>query len=246
MKKTIGLLMTTILALSSYSQDESASEPNFQLGVQVSPNMSWFSPDSEGLEKEGAKIGFSFGLIADFNISKNYSFSTGINVLNMGGEIDYPDRKDVNSDNNLVGGRTTADIRMSYIQVPLTLKLKTNQIGYMTYYARLGFGLAVNYKAEADEEFNFPNATGTINNEAVDYADEISLVRTSLILNLGAEYNLSGNTSVIFGVTYDNGINNILSEDIYEEDQNENGMGERNQDFKAITNSIVLNLGIIF
>ena len=246
MKKTIAFLSIVLSAiLSVHSQDDSGSEPNFQLGFQLSPNISWFNPDSDGLENESSKLGFNFGLSADFNITKNYSFSTGLGILSTGGEINFPDvRNDDN--NNLVGGRTTADIRLNYIQVPLALKLKTNQIGYMTYFIRIGFGLAVNYESEADEEFNFPGGPGLISNKEVDYADEISLLRTSLLVGLGAEYNLSGNTSIVFGASLDNGINNVLSEDIYAEDSNENGVGPRDQDFKAITNIITLNLGIIF
>ena len=166
MKKTIALLLTSIIAVSGYSQGDSGSEPNFQLGFQASPNISWFNPDSDGLENEGTKIGFGFGLTADFNITKNYSFSTGLGVISTGGEIDFPD---VNSNGvTEVGGRTTANVRLNYIQVPLALKLKTNQIGYMTYFLRLGFGLAVNYDAEADEEFNFPGSTGNISNDEAD------------------------------------------------------------------------------
>jgi len=242
MKKTIIFLLISLFGLLSFAQTE--SEANFQLGIQVSPSIGWFNPDSDGLSDEGTKIGFNFGLTADFNITKNYAFATGLTIMSTGGKIDFPDIIPVNG--NETGGRTEADIRLNYVQIPLTLKLKTNQIGYMTYFAQFGFGLGVNYNAEADEEFRFPGGNGTINNDDVEYDDEISLIRSSLIVGLGAEYNLSGNTSVVLGLSLDNGINNILSEDIFDEDANGNGFGDRNQEFKSINNIIVLNLGIIF
>lgn len=242
MKKTILLWAISFFSFLTFSQSESS--PGFQLGIEASPSIGWFNPDSDGLSNEGSKIGFNFGLIGDFNITKNYAFSTGLIIMSTGGEIEFPDRKNVNALE--VGGRTTADIRLNYIQVPLTLKLSTNQIGYLTYFARFGFGLAVNYNAETDEEFEFPASSGTNNFDEVDYADEISLIRTSLIVGLGAEYNLSGNTALVLGLSLDNGINNILSEDIYDEDANGNGIGDRNQDFKSINNILVVNLGIIF
>ena len=225
MKKTLVLILISLLSVPGFSQTE--DEPGFQLGFQFSPSIGWFKPDSEGLERDGMRVGFNFGLTADFNISKNYAFSTGLGLINTGGKINFQD--------------------VNYIHVPITLKLKTNQIGYMTYFARIGFGLGVNYRAEADEEFKYPGVSETISGSELDYKDEINLLRTSLIIGLGAEYNLSGNTSLVFGASFDNGFNNVLKEDAYEEDANGNGIiGPKDKAFKAIQNQIVLNLGIIF
>tara|TARA_R110002096_G_scaffold352864_15_gene546131 strand:+ start:12659 stop:13396 length:738 start_codon:yes stop_codon:yes gene_type:complete len=245
MKKTLVLILISLLSVPGFSQTE--DEPGFQLGFQFSPSIGWFKPDSEGLERDGMRVGFNFGLTADFNISKNYAFSTGLGLINTGGKINFQDVKPIGSAGVLTGGRTTADIQLNYIHVPITLKLKTNQIGYMTYFARIGFGLGVNYRAEADEEFKYPGVSETISGSELDYKDEINLLRTSLIIGLGAEYNLSGNTSLVFGASFDNGFNNVLKEDAYEEDANGNGIiGPKDKAFKAIQNQIVLNLGIIF
>lgn len=242
MKKTLVLILISLLSVPGFSQTE--DEPGFQLGFQFSPSFGWFKPDSEGLERDGMRVGFNFGLTADFNISKNYAFSTGLGLMNTGGKINFQDVKPIGSPEVSRGGRTTADIQLNYIHVPITLKLKTNQIGYMTYFARIGFGLGVNYRAEANEDFKSPLVPGTTSYEEVDYKDEINLLRTSLIIGLGAQYNLSGNTSLVFGATFDNGFNNVLKEDAYAQDPN--GIGDRNKTFKAIQNQIVLNLGIIF
>ncbi|MEX2379593.1 MAG: porin family protein, partial [Vicingaceae bacterium] len=185
MKKILSITLALSLSLAVFAQK------NFQLGLQLSPNISWINPDSDGLDSEGSKVGFSYGLIGDFNISENYAFSTGITLLSSGGKISYPDRQDISSIGDQPG-RTTADVRLKYIQVPLTLKLKTNQIGYMKYYGQFGFGAAFNYDTKADKEFKYLSTT-TSEDEA-DYGSEINLFRASLIVGLGAEYNLSGNT----------------------------------------------------
>ena len=224
-------------------------DKSFQLGFQLSPNISWISPDSEGLENEGNKLGFSYGIIADFNIAENYSISTGFTLLNSGGKINYPDKIDIISQAGATisqGGRTTADLRLKYIQIPFTIKLKTNEIGYMKYFGQFGVGTAFNIDAVAEEEFTYPGGNGAIKNDDVDYKDEISLFRASLLMGIGAEYNVSGNTSIMFGINFDNGFLNILSEDIYAEDANGNGEGNRDESFKAINNSIILNFGILF
>ena len=234
------LLFPLALSLSMMA----LAQKSFQLGLQLSPNISWINPDSEGLEYENKKAGFSYGLIGDFNISDNYAFSTGISIFSAGGEISYPDRQEISGIGNQAG-RTTANIRLKYIQIPLTLKLRTNEIGYMKYYGQFGFGAAFNYDASADKEFKYLSTT--ISEDAVDYGNEINLFRASLIIGLGAEYNISGNTSLIFGLSFDNGFINILSKDIYKADDNGSAdNNERSEKFIAINNSIILNLGILF
>jgi hypothetical protein len=231
-----------------------AQEKNFQLGFHISPNFSWIAADSEGLESDGMRFGYAYGLVSDFHIAENYSLSTGFTLLRAGGKINYPDIKEgvlaqtPQNPNGEVGGRTAANVRLNYIQVPLTIKLKTNEIGYMKYFGQFGVAASFNIDAVADEEFDFPNSnnTGTITNEDVDYLDEINLFRASLLVGLGAEYNISGNTSIMFGINFDNGFLNILSDDIYDEDPNGNGTGNRDEAFKAMNNSLILNFGVLF
>lgn len=256
MKKifALALIFSTSIALT-------AQDKNFQLGFQLSPNLSWISPDSEGIESDGMKLGFSYGIVADFRIAENYAFSTGFTLLNAGGKINYPNVVSITTTVNgaassqEIGGRSTADVRMQYIQIPLTIKLKTNEIGYMKYFGQFGVGTAFNIDATADTEFRYSDPSGsavTISEDDVDFADQISLFRASLLMGIGAEYNLSGNTSLMFGITFDNGFLNILSEDGYAEDgtgfakTDNNGNFNKNEDFKAINNSIILNVGVLF
>jgi hypothetical protein len=227
------------------------SQSDFQLGLKLSPNLSWLKPDTDGVESEGMKFGFNYGIVGDFNISENYAFSTGISIVNSGGKIVMPDVKEVsvNNTSNSLPGKTEADIRIKYVEIPLTLKLKTNQIGYMTYYGQFGFGAGVNYDSEADTDFtyNTGNSSATLSEEGVDYKDEINLLRASLIVGLGAEYNLSGSTSLTFGVTFNNGFTDVFSEDTYEPDANGNAQKPiKKQELKAINNYLVLDLGVLF
>ena len=238
MKKPLLIVIALVFSFTGFSQTE------FQLGLQLSPNISWLNPDSEGAASEGSSIGFSYGIIGDFNIADNYAFSTGITLLNMGGKLSYPDALEI--DQIPTNGRTEADIRLKYVQIPLTLKLKTNQIGYMKYYGQFGIAASINYDAEADTDFTHPGDNSKLTRSDVDFGDEINLFRGSLIVGLGAEYNLSGKTSILMGLTFDNGFTNILSEDNYANDGSGNAIGEKNKDFKSINNSIVLNVGVLF
>lgn len=242
--KKIALLVFTFTTIIS----SSFAQADFQLGLSLSPNFSWFKAQSTSVESDGLKFGFNYGIIGDFNIAENYSLSTGIMLASLGGELEYADIQDISSTTtpSLIGGRTTSDITLKYIEIPLTLKLKTNEIGYLTYYGQFGLGLGINYDATADTDFNYPGSNGAQSQEEVDFADEVNILRASLIVGLGAEYNLTGNTSLVFGFTFNNGFTNVLTEDAYDEDNNGNGIGNRSEDFKAINNYLLLNIGVLF
>ena len=254
MKKTT--LLFTLLAFSAAT----FAQKDFQLGLRLAPNLSWIKPDADNVEGDGLKFGFNYGLVGDFNISENYAVSTGITLVNTGGKVIRPDQQDVpNNGASITGyGKNSADIRLKYVEVPITLKLKTNEIGYMKYFGQFGFSVGVNYDASADEEFSYTIAGSTngatLTNKDVDYADEINAIRAALVVGLGAEYNLSGNTSLIFGITFNNGFTNIFSEDTFRADKDGNALkpsdteftGKSDQDLKAINNYLLLNLGILF
>lgn len=255
MKKTTVLFLLFTCSLASFAQKK------FQLGLQVSPNLGWINPTSDNIENDGLRFGFNYGIVGDFNLTDNYSLSTGVLLVNTGIKTIRADQQEVsntNGANTIAYGQTTADIRLKYIEIPLTLKLKTNEIGYMKYYGQFGFGLGFNYGATADEEFRYTSSNGssgaTLSREDVNYQDEIRLLRTSLVVGLGAEYNLSGSTSLVFGVTFNNGFLNIFSEDAYKEDVNGNALdpsnpnytGKRDQDLTAINNYLLFNVGVLF
>lgn len=253
MKKTTVLVTLLALVLGSFAQTD------FQLGLHFSPNIGWLKPTGDNVEADGAKIGYSFGVIADFNISENYIFSTGAQIVNTGFTLIKPDVQEFTDNSGITAngfGKTTSEVRLNYVDIPLTLKLRTNEIGYLKYYGKVGFGLGFNYKAIADEEFAYTSVTtqgATLSNEDVDYDAEINLFRASLIIGAGVEYNLSGNTSLIVGVTYNNGFTNLFSKDVYAADGNGNAINpnngseaKRTEAAKSINNMIVLNVGILF
>jgi hypothetical protein len=241
--------LTTLIILSFVFSFTYGQKKNFQLGLQVSPTFGWIKPDVNGIENEGTQFGFNFGITGDFNIAENYSVSTGILVMNTGGKMSFPSIVDVGTQAipQTEFGRAEAEFRLRYIEIPLTLKLKTNQIGYWTYYGQFGFGASVNYDAEADVTFSAPNANNDISQEEVDFADEINFFRASLIVGAGAEYNISGNTSLLFGLTFNNGFTNIFDFNAPLADGNGNATNTgETQAVKAINNFIAINVGVLF
>lgn len=236
MKKALLILAAATLAAPTMNAQDDAG---VRFGIKLAPNMSWLKSDTKGLENDGSKIGFTFGLVTEFPIGSagNYRFSTGLFLNNVGGKFkeSYSDTlagQPFNKD-------LASDFKLQYVQVPLTMKLMTNEIGYMRYYGQIGFDAAFNIRAKGDLEIPAINSsgdfTGIIALEDEDVKDVVQPFRASLIVGAGLEYNFSGSTTVQVGVNYNNGFTNILKK--YEVDAKK---------AKLLQNYLELNLAVFF
>jgi hypothetical protein len=226
MKKITLLSITFLFSIAMMAQSK------FQLGFKASPNLHWLKTDVEGVERDGVNFGFNFGVLADFNISERYSFSTGVESVTVGGDsetknsvLDFQDK-----------------YTAKYIEVPISLKLKTNQIGYITYFGQFGLTAGVNYDASGETTSN------GLTDKRSNRQDDIALLRGAIMFGAGMEYNISGSTSILLGVTFNNGITNMYSKDAREEYEEANKLlGNNNPDeLKAISNYLAFNIGLIF
>ena len=64
-----------------------AQHKPFQFGFQGGFNIGWFKVDDASFSNEGVDIGGSYGLVADFFLMENYSFTTGFNILYINGTV---------------------------------------------------------------------------------------------------------------------------------------------------------------
>lgn len=190
-------VLAFVVAVSSIVNAQSDNDSKFNFGLKLSPTLAWFKA-GEGVKSDGAKIGFAYGLIADINFAKNYCFETGIDVTYRGGKF-----------------KDDISLTLQYVELPITLKLKTNEIGYMTYFGRVGFAPGVNIRTTGDDNLK---------------KSDINPVNVALIVGLGAQYSLGGKTALLFGLTFNNGFTDVIEA----------------KNFKATSNFIALDLGIMF
>jgi hypothetical protein len=209
--KKIAVLFTLVSLLMAHTAFSQVKP--FRFGLKVAPAISWVSPDSEGYENEGAQAGFSWGFISDITITENYFFATGFNVNYLKGKISYPyQNTTVNSADTITNtGTMVSDMKLRYIDIPLTLKMKTNRFDKMQYYGQIGFSLAFNIKTKTEETFSY-KVSGNNKTETSEHdrTDDMQLLKASLVIGGGLEYYIDNSTSIIVGVTYYNGISNIM------------------------------------
>ena len=257
------LLVAITIALTTHglqAQDDRA----VRLAFAVQPAISWIVPKGDILSNDGSRFGFSYGILTDFMIAgnANYAFSTGIFINSQGGTLtnsQFHDgtTKSPNPDddaNVLIGqfAEATEKYKIQYLDIPLTLKLKTNEIGYLTYYGQFGLDLSFNLSAKKDLDYKFPDVS-TLTDEDVDVNKDVNAIRTALQVGAGAEYNISGDTYILAGIVWNNGLTNIFNNEAVK--ANDDGTPRLISDgsslsfdekFEAINNYIGLTIGVIF
>jgi opacity protein-like surface antigen len=211
MKKII--LLFAVCSLSSVH----LFAQKFHFGLGITPTASWIHASSDDLEGDGSKIGFNYGLITEFAFTENYSLATGITFDNNGGKLRTKDAQ-VDTLN------FQYEFKLQYVELPITLKMKTNPVGYIRYYGQ--FGVAPEFLIGAKGTY-MQGSTLVVDDD--DIKDDINNLNVSLIIGLGLEYNLSGNTNLLLGIQYKNGFSDVL-----------------NSDSKATVSTLGLNIGILF
>lgn len=199
-------LMILISVLISTNALFAQNKP-FRFGLKVSPNVGWLSTNSNGYEKDGSIPGYNWGLISDFTLADNYYFATGFTINRLNGRLNYEDLRSApgTTDNDTVD--LNRKYTLGYVDIPLMLKMSTNQFDKLKYFGQIGFSLGFNIKADAEDTFTLDSSEFESED---DISSEINLMRGALMLGGGVEYYLDNTTCLVLGVTYSNGITDIL------------------------------------
>ena len=231
LKIWLSLILLTVI-MNGFSQVKP-----FRFGVRVAPNLAWMSPDSENYDNEGAPLGFSWGFMADITLTENYFIKTGFSIDYLNAKLSYPHKILVDEVASIYQeGHLERKYNLRYIELPLTLKMRTNQFGSSAFYGEIGFGSSFNLKARGKDEF-FPDDGSASRKSEGDIKDDINLFKGSMIVGAGMEYFIDESTSIIFALTFNNGLTNIL-----------NGNNDLDESVKERANMYYFqfNVGIMF
>lgn len=264
MKKSISTFLILLCVITVTAQ-EGEKQPKFRFGLKVAPSVAWLGPDKTkfndlSVENGGAKIKFGYGLITEFILAKNYSFLTGVEVNYAGGSINY---KDANKVNYKLNDSTalflkSREYKQQYITLPLALKLKTNEIGYMTYFGQIGVDASFKIKGRANDEGTLfsKDSVGIFSLQGIEHTEsdvdilkQVNLFRIALNVGLGVEWNLAGNTSLLFAINYNNGFTNFFynkTKDANKLVDNPDPTKAQKLEEKASSNFVALTVGVLF
>lgn len=170
--------------LSAKSQDSIPLYGNNQVmfNARISPNFSWLIMPERGYSST-TRVGVGASFTADFRIAKSCFISTGVqySYMQMGIYDDFENKRQ--------------NLSLSYVCIPLTLKIKSSDINRHKFYGEFGFDMGVRV------------STGSY--------DNITRLRAGGVIGAGYEYYLKQNLGLQFGLLYHSGFTNIIRNEGY-------------------------------
>ncbi len=217
------MIIKTIIFFSLFLFSLTIKAQNPRISVTADPQFVWLASDNEKDRREGLMMGINTGLETDFFFAERYAFTTGITLDNLGGKLSYSDttRITVSGSEYLIPSGTMIKQRIQYLGIPLGLKLKTQEIGYSTYFVKLGFTPMINIRSRG---------RGGVLPDKVNFAGETNLLNLNYFFSLGVEYSLGGTTSLFGGLGYSSGFMDVT----------------KRPEHKITTRSLFIKSGILF
>lgn len=216
--------LLVLLCVTSYAQ-------NFRLGFQASPHVTWMNSSKGEIINQDVKPGIKYGLEADIYLAgyPRYSLNTGLFVSNNSFIARYTVEAPFFINTTTFNDPVDLRFNLNYIEIPLNIKLRSDQFYRMTFYGQFGLSNLLNISATAS------SSDSQFRGESINYSIDHRTIRfynLSMIMGGGVEYDVGGNTSLNLGIQYSNGLTDVTT--------------ISNLDEKTIFNSIRLLIGVMF
>ncbi len=241
----IGLLFLGFLGNANAQDDRKVN-----LAFTVSPSLSWLETTNNGYEKDGNSAGIKYGLLIDFRLFgvENYALATGFTMNHISGKMKGASYF-TEAGGTVIPATRESKFKMTYIDVPLAIRLRTNEIGYNVFYGVFGSELGFNISTK--QEFTDTYSGGNTGEFSEDVTKDVNWFRSSLVFGAGIQRHISGNAYYRIGITYHNGLTDILKGDAYAIDSNGQTIIENNapvvdRELTTKLKFLELDLAIIF
>ncbi len=202
------------------------SQTHFRLSFTGSPSVNWMSSNNSVAEREKSILGYDFGLNGDiyFSEDERYSLLTGLQISNVGGEISYQTSVPFEFSGATLPTLSKIKYSLRYVEIPMSIKLKTNQFNRARYWGYFGLSGLMNIQAKG-----YSN-DGQLQKANIN--DEINLFNLGMNIGAGFDFDLGGNNAVTTGIIFQNGLIDVTTDNAFND--------------KTVTNSLKLKIGLIF
>ncbi|MES2731376.1 MAG: porin family protein [Bacteroidota bacterium] len=230
---------TTVSTVKVQPSPPAAESSTVKLGLRLAPAITFNSAQDEeigrNITNNGADVRLSGGLIADFFLSETYAFSTGLwYTIKRSSFKDVPFPPSQTS-TTLVG---KSEYNLQYLQIPISLKLFTNEISTDT---RIYFQVGGTCDVKLAERALDKNANALYLRSQAQGTKAYKPVDVSLLLGMGVEFRLSEHNYLFGGLTYNRGVINAIRGSLKD---------DFNDDFtnklKTVNSLLALEVGIKF
>ena len=231
----VGLMLT--LSLSA-----SAQYKGFSFGFKLGPGFDWTGSTTGAANNEGLRTGFGVGVMAEYYFAENYAIVSGINVNMNRGHYSFENAR-MDSTAGVVKFPVDRYYKSTVYEIPLMLKMMTNELGNLPLraYAQVGAGIGYAQRVKVQDD------------QATDWVatnKEYSNLRASMKFGLGAQYAIDQSTrvfaSLYFSHDFINNINSIAPNHYKFYFENGEKIGERETKLNVLQNRIGIEVGVLF
>jgi hypothetical protein len=201
-------------------------QKHIRLSFAGDPSVNWMRTSNSNTENGKSILGYDFGLNADCYLSEDerYSFSTGLQISNTGGEISYKSSSAFPFSGETLSTVSKVKYQIRYVEMPLAIKLKTDQFNRAKYWGLFGLSAMVNIGSKGTSN------DGTLKKANIN--DEVNLFNLGMNVGIGFDYDLGGSNAVSAGLIFQNGLMDVTTDNTFSD--------------KTIINSLKLKIGLIF
>ena len=215
------LLLSLGLALGI----STAAQAQVEIGLKISPNIGsnrFTDSKTVKLTNDGSRPHIGGGLVVAFFFGENYAFNTGLELVSKGGSIKSNQTVTMDDGTGTGGTLTTVvpgllKLGAQYVQVPIGIKLFTNEIAPDTrLFFLLGVEGGVLAGARADGSKTFKKAFHKIAQDD-KVTKHINTFEAGVQAGAGAELLMGKSTKVFGGISYHRGLTNIADKTLYDD-----------------------------
>lgn len=201
-------------------------QSHVQLAFTASPSVNWMNTSNRDVNREKIILGYDFGLLGDvyFGESERYALQTGLMVVNAGGNLSYRMDQSFSYAGETLDKDVDIKYRLRYLDIPFSIKLKTNDFHRAYYWGLFGLSGMVNIGARGDSD------DGALRKSSIH--DEINMFNVGMNVGLGFDYDLGGSNSASFGLVFQNGLTDVTTDNAFED--------------KTILNSLKVRFALVF
>ncbi|MBT8327027.1 MAG: PorT family protein [Bacteroidia bacterium] len=238
MRNAAILILGMLISQLSFAQTE------FRFGLKGAANIGWISPGTKNVENGGSKLGWAYGIMGDYYFKPNYGLSVELLLSQINGNMNITSPQKFNADTSATVLDMSYAYDLQYMEIPISMKFRTKEIGNMTYWGNFGFSPSFLIKAKGTIDGTLPDAVKLLDpvefnvndNEGDDFTtdnfdDRVFLFRFPLIIGGGVEYKMAGSTSLQAGLRFTNSFTDMLVKD---------------KDVNAKNNYLAISVGVLF
>lgn len=219
-----------------------ASAQKYGGGLQAGVIYSWLNTDSKKGSAESGRLNFTYGAFLDVNLTDNFTFTTGLNINHLGGSISYKDSIKLNWDDKTYEVKNTPEVtyNVQYLELPISFKGKTQEIGYITYFGRLGASPMIALKSRANIEGEVMDGAVVLTEDEksdLNVKENINLFNIGWHVGGGIEYSLGGSTSIIVELMFSQNFLSMTKDNVTK---------DTSKDVNVTNGLMVLKAGIKF